>query len=327
MHFSSKLASACALVVLAACNSTGGSSPTPPTPTATPSVSQTITAGITASASLSQAVNGPDGRVWFSEFNTSGVAAVTTTGTATEYAMPVGSQPNGITVGADSNIWTGGYGGVILKVTTAGVATSYPIAGAHIGGLVLGPDGNVWYTDYGNKTVGKITTAGVITTYTPPAGVGPSEITKGPDNNLWVTDFNGSILQVTPAGVFTQFKTGLSAGASPNAIVTGSDGNLYFTEPFFSATKNDHIGKITTAGVITELGSLAPNTYPNQITTGKDGNLYFSQYATGMIGKVTVSSGTVSEWTLGIVNGGGIVNGPDNNLWVGGQQAVYKISY
>lgn len=317
-----------ALVLLAACNSSGGgSTPAPPVVIPTPALAQTVTSGITASAGLYQAVNGPDGRIWFSEFSANNLAAVTTAGTVTEYAMPGGSQPNGITVGADGNIWSGGYGGQILKVTTSGTYTAYPIAGAHIGAMVLGPDNNVWYTDYGNNTVGNITTAGVVTAYAAPAGSSPSGIAKGSDGNLWVAASGGSILRVTTAGVFTQFTTGISAGGSPQAIAAAPDGNLYFTEAFFNSTLHDHIGKVTTGGTITELGSLAPNTYPNQIAAGKDGNVYFTEYNLGNLGKVTLSTGAVSESPFSISNGSGIVNGPDGNLWVGGRQTIYKFTY
>jgi hypothetical protein len=52
------------------------------------------------------------------------------------------------------------------------------------------------------------------------------------------------------AQVVTEFSSGMSAGAVPNGIAAGPDGNLWFADN--GANK---IGKITTAGVITEYGS------------------------------------------------------------------------
>jgi virginiamycin B lyase len=194
--------------------------------------------------------------------------------------------------------------------------------------MVLGPDGNVWFTDYGNDNVGKITTAGTITTYsTTPLGAQPSGIAKGPDNNLWVADAYGSIIKVTTAGAMTQYKTGLTAGGAPQYITAAPDGNLYFTEAFFSSSKSDHVGRITTSGAINEFGTLAANTYPNVITTGADGNVYFTEYGATNLGKITLATQAVTEYPLGLMDGSAIVNGPDNNLWVGQRQTIAKISY
>lgn len=318
---------AAVLVLLCACHTgSGGTPPFNPFNPA-PSISQTITSGITANAGLYQAVVGPDDRVWFTEFNGNRLAAVTSAGAVTEYALGANSQPNAIVVGPDGNIWTGGFGGEIFSVTTSGVSTAYSIAGAHIGGMIVGPDGNIWFTDYGNRRVGYVTTSGIVTSYAAPAGAIPSEIAKGPDGNLWVTDSSGAILQVTTAGAFTRYTAGLTTGASPQAIVAASDGNLYFTEPFFSTSRNDKVGRITTSGIITELGSLAPNSYPNQLAIGKNGNLYFTEYNTGNLGEVTIPGLKISETPLGLTQGGGIVNGVDNNLWVGGRQTIWKIAY
>ena len=320
-----------AIAVLPACSSSS-SAVAPQGPVATPeppaTLTSTITAGISANAGVYHFAIGADGRIWFSEFSTDKVGALTTAGTVTEYTMPALSQPNGITLGPDGNIWTGGYGGVILKVTPAGAFTAYPIAGAHIGPLTVGPDNNIWYTDYGNNKVGFITTGGAITPVTLPAGSSPSGITKGPDGNLWVADGSGAILKVTTSGAVTKYSAGLTATGSPNEIVTGPDGNMYFTEPFFSGTKNDKIGVITTAGVINEIGTLAPNTLPQALANGADGNVYFTEYSGGKLGRITVSTQTVSEFALGFVYGSSaVIAGPDGHLWVGANDHIYTIAY
>ena len=59
--------------------------------------------------------------------------------------------------------------------------------------IASGPDGNLWFTAYapnpGDDLIGKITTAGVVTTYPLPGaangGTDGFEITPGPDGNLW----------------------------------------------------------------------------------------------------------------------------------------------
>ncbi|GAC1390400.1 MAG: hypothetical protein NVSMB31_07400 [Vulcanimicrobiaceae bacterium] len=317
------------LLAVTACSSSGGvnvpalsATPEPPA-----TIAQTITSGITPNAHFFHMVTGPDGRVWGSEFQTSNVAAVTTAGVVSEYPMPALAQPNGMAVGSDGNIWTGGYGGIMLKVTTAGAYTAYPIAGAHIGAVVAGP-GGLWFTDYGNGKVGVCTTAGVITEYPLPAGASPGGIALGGDGNLWVPDGSGAILKITPAGVVTKYTAGLTAGGFPGDIAAGSDGNLYFTEPFFSATLPDKVGRITTAGVINELGNLAPNSYPATIVLGGDQNMYFTEYSVGTLGRIAIPTGTVTEFPLAMQYGASALDAaPDGTLWVGATDRIYRVNY
>ncbi|TAM87362.1 hypothetical protein EPN42_11515 [bacterium] len=315
---------------LAACSSGGSTTALTPTPLLSPSIAAVFTSGITASAGLNDAVAGPDGRIWFTEFNASKVAAVTTGGAVTEY--PVGGQPCGIAVGPDGNLWTGGYGGTIAKVTTSGTVTSYPVAGSHVCGIVSGPGGMLWFADYGNGKVGTISTSGTVTEYTLPPGANPyGGIAVGSDGNLWVPDGgNRTIMQISPAGtVLNSYSSGISAGEAPNFIVKGPDGNLYFTEDAFNVSLQDKIGRITPAGVITEIGTLAPQSYPNEIRIGKDGNAYFTEYNSAKLGTVTIATGTVSESSpgLGPTANSAIVAGPDGRLWIGGFQTIYVLSY
>src|SRR5207244_13350230 len=45
---------------------------------------------------------GPDGALWFTEFNANQIGRITTGGTVTEFAVPtLGSQPGNITAGPD----------------------------------------------------------------------------------------------------------------------------------------------------------------------------------------------------------------------------------
>ena len=106
-------------------------------------------------------------------------------------------------------------------------------------------------------------------------------------------------------------------------MTVGPDNNLWFTE---GAGKK--IGRITTAGVVTEYGPLATN--PQFITKGPDGNLWFTEstYSTAFIGKIT-TAGAITEYptTSSTDVPLGIVTGPDGNLWVAefGARAIAKI--
>ncbi len=322
-------------VCLASCSSGGSSgSPIPiVTPVPTPQAGTPVTAGVSAGGSLFQAVLGPDNRVWFSEFSSNRVAAMTSAGVVTEYMTAANAQPNGITVGSDGNIWTAGYGGVIYKFSVAGaVLGTYPIAGAHFGSIVAGPNNLLWFTDYGNTKIGTITTAGVTTEFPTIAG-GVSALAVGSDGNVWVTQSatGGGVDKLSPTGtVLATYTTGIPSNLTPDAIISGPDGNLYVTLDGFSATINDAVAKITTAGTITILGSLAPSSYPNQLAVGSDGNIYFSEYDAPRLGKITVATGAVSESTFTPVSGdsgfGALATGADGRLYLGSHNAIYPFT-
>ena len=72
--------------------------------------------------------------------------------------------------------------------------------------ITAGPDGALWFTNYGNNSIGRITTAGVVTNYTDPGISEPAGIAAGPDGAMWFTNSgNNSIGRITTAGVVTNY--------------------------------------------------------------------------------------------------------------------------
>ncbi len=131
----------------------------------------------------------------------------------------------------------------------------------------------------------------------------------------------------TPFGqTITLFSDGLTPGvewADIRAIARGADGNLWFTE---SAGR---IGRITTAGVITEF-SAGLSFRPGSIALGPDGNMWFTERAGAKVGKIT-PAGVITEFSQGISAGArifGITSGPDGNLWYSacGTQKIGRIT-
>jgi YD repeat-containing protein len=254
-------------------------------------------------------VEGPDKKLWFTDYGTKKIGKITTAGTVTEYAVPSGSNPYDITAGPDGNLWfTEPSANKIGKITTSGTVTEYSLpAGSTPYGITAGPDGNVWFTAYGTNKVGKVTSAGAITEYALPAGSSPFAITSGRDGNLWVADLaSAKIAKVTTSGTVTEYA--VPSGGLPYGIAAGSDGNLWFIED-----GKAKIGKITTSGTVTEYARPA-GTNPSAIAAGPDGNIWFTELASGRLGKVT-TAGTITESSL--PSGAfGIAAGPDGNLWL-----------
>src|SRR6266704_491687 len=63
----------------------------------------------------------------------------------------------------------------------------------------------------------------------------------------------------------------------PGGIITGPDGNLWFTEAVNNGCQSGKIGRITPAGKISEF-SLLSNSNPGEITTGPDHALWFTEF-------------------------------------------------
>ena len=239
-------------------------------------------------------------------------------GTITEYGLPSGSEPDGITAGSDDNLWFTEYGtGKIGKITTSGTVSEYSLpSGSAPMGIATGTDKNLWFTDYGTNKVGKITTSGTVTEYSLPSGSEPYDVTAGPDGNLWFTEYeSGKIGKITTSGTVSEYS--LPSGSKPVGVTAGPDGNLWITVPEYN---DGVIGKITTSGVatyyFTPFGS-----YPTGITAGSDGNMWFTDRITSKIGKIT-AGGTINEYSVPSESEpDGIAAGPDGNVWFAAQRS------
>jgi streptogramin lyase len=105
----------------------------------------------------------------------------------------------------------------------------------------------LWFTNYDNGSIGRITTAGVVTAHSATSVDGPDAIAVGPDRALWFADVGnggndpGSIGRITTAGVISTFTS--RTIDEPLGITAGSDGAMWFTN-----SGNNSIGRITTAG-------------------------------------------------------------------------------
>jgi streptogramin lyase len=259
---------------------------------------------------------GPDGNLWFTNYDNNSIGSMTTTGVVSNYTGSRISRPDSITMGPDGNLWFTNYGNSSIgSITTAGVVSNYTGSGIdEPDSITAGPDGNLWFTNYGNNSIGSITTSGVVSNYTGSGIDEPDSITAGPDGNLWFTNYgNSSIGSITTSGLVSNY-TGAGI-EQPDSITTGPDGNLWFVDgtPLMSA-----VGSITVSGVVTthemptdELGQLTG------IASGSDGRLWVTDtedriYAVSTSGQVTSYYGSSGN---GISSPYAITAGPDGDLW------------
>jgi virginiamycin B lyase len=288
----------------------------------------------TASSMPTSITQGPDGNLWFTEPGANKVADITPAGSITEF--PVNGSNAGIVTGVDGALWFGTGNGTIGRITTAGAVHYFAFPGA-AGAMTRGPVGNgsIWFT--AGSSVDAMATNGAITAFPLPAPAPtPSSeirvfhlefgIAAGPDGNLWFTSqgagcsiiggdfgchhgtsFDPAIERMTLSGKVTKF-------ASPNfadKITAGPDGNLWFTE-----FGTDRIGRITTAGKITEFPVPTQSSAPTGLTSGPDGNVWFTENSANQLGRITMS-GAVTEFPIPTRDSGpiDITAGPDGTLW------------
>ena len=242
-----------------------------------------------------------------------------------------GVVPRTIASGPDGALWFTSSGHGIGRMSTSGLVSF--LADVASGTITAGPDGAMWYTIdgpslisdsgcHGTFGIGRVTTSGVVTTYTDPAVVLPGDIVAGPDGNLWFGNgcpINGeapSLGKVTTSGVVTIYS--LPGVGDVLDMASGPDGALWFTSSghLVGTGINAHwadpgIGRVSTSGVLTNY--IITSTYPKDITAGSDGNLWFT--ASDAIGRIT-PSGTVTMFTGPDINGPfAIASGPDGALW------------
>jgi virginiamycin B lyase len=216
---------------------------------------------------------GPDGALWFTEFNTSQIGRITTAGAITEFPVAGSTFPFDIAAGPDGRMWFTESESLIGAINPAtGRIRQFvlPRPDTDAAGITGGPDGAVWFTETPGDAIARITPAGQVTEFMLPPGSSPSGITTGPDGALWFTEpGNGIIGRITTTGQLTTF-----TGADLNGSITsGPDGNLWFTTGF-----DQNIGRITTDGQVTLFPLPQPGT-PDAIVTGADGNLWFTEFA------------------------------------------------
>jgi streptogramin lyase len=251
----------------------------------------------------------------------------------TEFDLPAGGSPYGITMGPDGNLWfteisaSISLSGMIGRMTPEGIVIAISqLLHPQPKFIVTGPDGNLWFTqddscDNGFSSIGRMTPIGVLTQFGQPFCRLLGDITVGSDGNLWFTwdgqavpfVLSHGISRITPAGVVTDFIVPRAAG-----ITAGPDGAVWFTEgasAWLSEGGLARIGRITTTGAVSEF-ALPAGSAPTGIVAGPDGNLWFTESSGNKIGRMT-TTGAVTEFPIPTPGSRpmNITSGPDGNLW------------
>lgn len=247
---------------------------------------QITTAGVVTGFSIASTspygiCAGPDGNLWVAG-NDSTITQVDTSGTTLNVITLPNSPGNpvlqGICSGPDGNLWAAdGNNGVIWRVTTAGVATAFPVEGAVPFGICVGQDGNLWFVDANSDplSVWRMTPTGTATQFLIEGAISGSAhgITAGAGGDLWVGGLDGHLYLITVNGVATTFNDGFGETGF-QGICSGPDGSLWladesgnvWTFPFTALTGDIQV----TSGDLT----FPSNTQGPVITDQADGHTY-----------------------------------------------------
>jgi virginiamycin B lyase len=190
------------------------------------------------------------------------------------------------------------------------------------GALALGPDGNVYfaYTSLGTSLIGIHGPNVPFSSYSVPAGYSgsPTSIVEGPDGTMWfstgnaigqfacvVTSSKQRLAVNAPAGTCTPAISPPVFTGAPANLLTGPDGNLWFSD-------GSNVEEMTTAGTIADTYAVSVGS----LALASDDTVWFGNGASaGQIAE-WVQNGiytfTVPQWT----DVGPMVAGPDGNMWV-----------
>ena len=282
----------------------GGKRPAPRLAKVTPSGAVTIyPVPVGPKYDIADLVASPSGYLWFTtathlESNNPALWQVAPDGTISKLPVTLGDAYPSLEVGPEGDLWftrkpaSGPAKEAFVRLAPGGGLTELGagIAGFSPGSPIFAPDGAAWFFT-GSKPLGagRISATGEITdtgAKIEPGGGIVAGSTVGTDGNLWFGFQSGpgtsAIERVTTTGQVTPFTDCLRYSQpyfGPASLVTGADGNIYFTSvasrSLPSISDPPSIGRITPSGEITQLYA-GVDGEARWILAGPDGAIWFS---------------------------------------------------
>jgi virginiamycin B lyase len=233
----------------------------------TPTLTFTDLPGLSAGAGVTGIAAGPDGNIWAAENGNGKIARITPSGTIVEFSLAADSVPHAPVAATDGNIWFLDNGR-ISRITPWGAVTNFPAPAASPGFMTACTDGNLWFTAEEPSLVGRITTAGVVTSW--PQTFEPGAITCTPDGRVWVVEAQaGQIAQGTITAGFATGVVHVATGvASIQDLATGPDGGAWFVSL---------VGVIGRVSPFAAWATPRPNSGASALTVGPDGAFWFTE--------------------------------------------------
>ena len=273
-------------------------------------------------------VTGPDGKLWFTTFQTFIGRMSPDDGSTDTVATP--SVAGHLAIGPDGNVWytTGGPG--VGRVSRHHGIREIPIPELGFAVDVAADDRFVWVLGFEN--VARVTADGriklfPISDYFASSG---DNLVIGADGNVWFSRGPNNALafyRLTPDGTVTAFPVTGPAGGIFGAAL-GPDRAIWFTEGGGGPNENA-IRRITLDGITSTVVQLPdststdptapPTDMPIAITQGPDRKMYFTTYLVNPLNYIGQADrrGRLTKFVVPTPGAAsfGITTGSDGNVW------------
>ena len=153
---------------------------------------------------------------------------------------------------------------------------------------------------------------GTVTEFSISATALPWSLAVGGDDNIWFTDrSHGAIGKLDlSSGTVTELPTANQNVGAATEIARGPDGSLWFT--VWNA-----LGRMTTAGIASEIPVPIDGSNPWSIALGTDGNLWFTELSANRVARMAPATGTVTEFPVPTARNDlvGVAATADGSIW------------
>jgi len=248
--------------------------------------------------------SGPDGNIWatlcpYEDDSLSGsIVKMTTNGTATPYQLAAGVCPQQIVSASDNNLWFSEGTSSLGRITTAGLITEYPVTGT-ASALAAGSDGNLWYGS-GNMVYGfDVSTRSVVGTASLPSGY----VVQYLANNTATGDMVVEASNASGLEIFS-FAPAASPTVEQQFAVSSHSGYTASQGPLSIGADGNIYGILyasTTVPNTYQLLQLSDKTYAASYLNLPSSFIYGTGTYTSVFGEAMVASGTSIFLPNGII--------------------------
>lgn len=203
-------------------------------------------------------------------------------------------HPEGVAAGPDGFLYAGGEAGQIYRIDADGSVREIASTGGFIYGVTLDASGNVYACDYGNASVMRISSEGLVTTYSTGTAGRPMRVPNfsafDGEGNLYVTDSgewgddDGVIYRVATDGT-TVVWTELAPRFPNGCCIDADERTLLVVESHGRAIVRIPILDDGTAGEPQRVADLT-GSQPDGIALAEDGSMFVGCYRPDSIFRV-----------------------------------------
>jgi len=278
----------------------------------------------------------------------------------TEFALPEGSAPTGITAGPDGAMWvTLTDASAIARVTAEGEITVWPLPDRRgkPPAIIAAGDGALWFSESAVDRIGRIATDGTITEFSLPTKGSQPDGLAADGAVVWVA-LPGTSKLARITGELVEEIGVAPAKAGVYSVATGSNGEVWFIEAnldrigrraadgtvreyslmpqgnlfwiaagapgefWFTENRAGRVGRILASGEIEVWAASGSDAQPFGIAAAGDGSVWFTEFSSGRIGRI--ADGRVDTFALPTADAGpaGIARGPGQTMWYAASRAA-----